>query len=46
MPFDISGMDEVMLFNFGKCVNYGKSHTSGKKFAEKISPETGVVWVT
>jgi len=40
-PFNISGMDEATLFKFGKCIDYGKSHTLGKN-----SPETGVVWVT
>ena len=23
-------MDEAMLFKFGKCVDYGKSHSRGK----------------
>ena len=34
-------MDEAALFKFGKCIDYGKSHTEGN-----ILPETGVVWVT
>jgi len=31
-------MDEATLFEFGKCIDYGKSHTMGK-----ILQETGVV---
>jgi len=35
-------MDEVTLFKFGKCVDYGKAQTR-----EKSPPtETSVVWVT
>jgi len=29
-PFNIFGMDEATVFKFGKCVDYGKSHTMGK----------------
>jgi len=37
-------MDEAMLFKFGKCVNYSKSHTVTP--TEKIYSETGMVWDT
>ena len=41
-PFNISGMDEATLFNFGKCIDYGKSHT----MQGKNSSETSVVLIT
>ena len=31
-PFNISGMDEATLFEFGKWIVYGKSHRRGEKF--------------
>ena len=33
--FSISGMDEAMLFKFGKWVEYGRVHPGGEKFPLK-----------
>jgi len=34
-PFNISRMDEAMLFKFGKWINYSESQPKGKKIPLK-----------